>query len=91
MTTHLPDQSTYEMKSPGYMLDRSIFDKELAASAVQQGAHLSVQTRVTGLTRMEWLSNRGGKKVHSFESRYRGRRRAFVRGTMGRGRGGKKS
>ena len=50
MTTHLPDQSTYEMKSPGYMLDRSIFDKELAASAVQQGAHLSVQTRVTGLT-----------------------------------------
>ena len=50
MITYLPDGSTYEMKSPGYMLDRSIFDKELAASAVQEGAHLSVQTRVTGLT-----------------------------------------
>jgi digeranylgeranylglycerophospholipid reductase len=64
MITHLPDQSTYELKSPGYMLDRSIFDKELAASAVQQGAHLSVQSRVTGLTPEEVVIERGeGKKV----------------------------
>jgi digeranylgeranylglycerophospholipid reductase len=49
MMTHLPDGSTYEMKSPGYMLDRSLFDKELAASAVQQGAHISVQSRAAGL------------------------------------------
>ena len=33
MVTHLPDGTSYEMKSPGYMLDRSLFDKELAASA----------------------------------------------------------
>jgi digeranylgeranylglycerophospholipid reductase len=64
MITHLPDQSTYEMKSPGYMLDRSLFDKELAASAVQQGAHLSVQSRVTGLTPEGVVIERGQVEPH---------------------------
>jgi geranylgeranyl reductase family protein len=44
MVTHLPDQTSYEMKSPGYMLDRSLFDKELATSAVLYGANISIQT-----------------------------------------------
>jgi digeranylgeranylglycerophospholipid reductase len=63
MITHLPDQSMYEMKSPGYMLDRSLFDKELAASAVQQGAHLFVQSRVTGLTPEGVVIERGQGKT----------------------------
>jgi digeranylgeranylglycerophospholipid reductase len=44
MITHLPDGTSYEMKSPGYMLDRSLFDKELATSAVLYGANISIQT-----------------------------------------------
>jgi digeranylgeranylglycerophospholipid reductase len=44
MITHLPDQTSYEMKSPGYMLDRSLFDKELTTSAVLYGANISIQT-----------------------------------------------
>ena len=43
MITHFPDQTSYEMKSPGYMLDRSLFDKELATSAVLCGANISIQ------------------------------------------------
>lgn len=40
MITHLPDGTTYEAKSPGYMLNRSLFDKELAVSAVLAGAEI---------------------------------------------------
>jgi digeranylgeranylglycerophospholipid reductase len=50
MVTHLPGFITYEMKSPGYMLDRSLFDKELAASAVLSGARISIATRAIGLS-----------------------------------------
>jgi len=42
MVTHLPGRID-EMKSPGYMLDRSLFDKELAASAVLSGAKISIE------------------------------------------------
>jgi flavin-dependent dehydrogenase len=50
MITHLPDETSYEMKSPGYMLDRSLFDKELAASAALAGAKLSIRTKAVGLS-----------------------------------------
>src|SRR5512137_499899 len=49
MVTHLPDGASYEMKSPGYMLDRSLFDKELVASAVLAGAKISIETRAVSL------------------------------------------
>jgi len=62
MITHLPDGSTYEMKSPGFMLDRSLFDKELAASAILSGARISVQTRATGLSPDGVAVERGGNK-----------------------------
>jgi len=45
MVTHLPDGSSYEMVGPGFMLDRSIFDRELAALASRSGATLSIGTR----------------------------------------------
>ncbi len=45
MKTHLPDGSVFEMKSPGYMIDRSLFDKELAASAALAGAEVAIGTR----------------------------------------------
>jgi len=62
MVTHLPDRSTFEMKSPGYMLDRSLFDKELAASAILEGARILVQTRVTGLSSDGITIEKGGEK-----------------------------
>ena len=49
MVTHLPDGTSYEMKSPGYMVDRSLFDKELVASAVLAGAKISIETRAVSL------------------------------------------
>src|SRR5512136_1776520 len=48
MITHLPDGTSYEMKSPGYMLDRSLFDKDLVASAILSGAKISIETRAIG-------------------------------------------
>ncbi len=50
MVTHLPDGTTYGMKSPGYMLDRSLFDKDLVASAVLAGADISIETRAVNLS-----------------------------------------
>jgi geranylgeranyl reductase family protein len=50
MVTHLPDGTFYEMKSPGYMLDRSLFDKEMVASAALAGAKISIETKAVGLS-----------------------------------------
>jgi len=62
MVTHLPDRTSYEMKSPGYMLDRSLFDKELAASAILSGAKISIQTKAVGLSPEGLVLERGSKK-----------------------------
>jgi len=48
MVTHLPDGTENEMRSPGFMLDRSAFDKELASSAVLSGARISIDTKAIG-------------------------------------------
>lgn len=61
MITHLPDQRSYEMKSPGFMLDRSLFDKELAASAVLSGAKISMGTRAVEFSQEGVGIERGGK------------------------------
>lgn len=50
MVTHLPDGSSYEMRGPGYMLDRSLFDQELVASAILSGARVSTQTKAIALS-----------------------------------------
>ncbi len=89
MKTHLSDgkspDRTYEMKSPGYVLDRSLFDKELAASAVSAGAEISVGTKAIGLSsRGVWVEKDskkmdvpstviiGADGVHSTISRWAG-------------------
>ncbi len=82
MVTHLPDGTSYEMKSPGYMLDRSLFDKELVASAILSGAKISIETRAIGLSAEGLVVEQGSKKdkiqakvfigadgVHSFTAR----------------------
>ena len=62
MVTHLPDGTSYEMKSPGYMLDRSLFDKELVASAILSGAKISIETRAVGLSPEGLVVEQGSKK-----------------------------
>ena len=82
MVTHLPDGTSYEMKSPGYMLDRSLFDKELVTSAILSGAKISVETRAIRLSSEGLVVERGSKEemvqakvfigadgVHSFTAR----------------------
>ena len=63
MVTHLPDGASYEIKSPGYMLDRSLFDKELVASAVLAGAKISIETRAVGLLAEGLRVERGPEKA----------------------------
>jgi len=85
MVTHLPDGTSYEMRSPGYMLDRSLFDKELVASAILSGAKISIETRALGLSPEGLVVEQGSKKgviqskvligadgVHSSIARYVG-------------------
>jgi geranylgeranyl reductase family protein len=62
MITHLPDGTFYEIKGPGYMLDRSLFDKELAASAVLSGAKISIETKALGLSQEGLIVEQGSKK-----------------------------
>ena len=49
MRTHFSNESAFEMESPGYMIDRSLFDRELVASAALAGAEVSIGTRGVGL------------------------------------------
>ena len=62
MVTHLPDGTSYQMKSPGYMLDRSLFDKELVASAALAGAKISIETKAVGLSAEGLTIERGSEK-----------------------------
>jgi len=67
MITHLPDGTSYEMKSPGYMLDRSLFDKELVTSAVTAGAEISIETKAVNLSPAGLTVERGSRRelIHS--------------------------
>jgi len=49
-------------EGPGYLLDRSIFDKELVASAVLSGAKISIETRAVGLSPEGPVVEQGSKK-----------------------------
>ncbi len=49
MITHLPDGSSHVMKSPGFMLDRSLFDQDLASAALRAGAQIATGARGLGL------------------------------------------
>lgn len=62
MIIHLPDRTTVKMKSPGYMLDRTLFDKELATSAVLSGAELFTGTKALRTSTESLLVQRGEKE-----------------------------
>lgn len=83
MSVHLPDGTASEMKGPGYMLDRSLFDKELATSAIRSGATILTGTRALEAssdgvliqrdTQQEWIRTKviiGADGVHSTVARW---------------------
>jgi len=49
LITHLPDESCFKMRSPGFMIDRSIFDKELLIQAALKGTQISMATKAIEL------------------------------------------
>jgi digeranylgeranylglycerophospholipid reductase len=89
MVTHLSDgtspEKIYEMKSPGYMLDRSLFDKDLVTAAIGAGAALSTETKAIAIfpeglmvehgTQKEMIQSKiiiGADGVHSMVARWAG-------------------
>jgi len=62
LVTHLPDGSSYEMRGPGYMLDRSLFDQELVTSAILSGARISTETKALALSPEGLVVERGLKQ-----------------------------
>jgi digeranylgeranylglycerophospholipid reductase len=44
MRTFMPDGATIETRSPGFILERSLFDKDLVLRAIDVGAHLMIKT-----------------------------------------------
>jgi digeranylgeranylglycerophospholipid reductase len=67
MITHLPERTSREMKSPGYMLDRSLFDKELVTSVILSGGKISIETKAVTLSPEGLVAERGSKRevIHS--------------------------
>jgi digeranylgeranylglycerophospholipid reductase len=67
MITHLPEGTSHEMKSPGYMLDRSLFDKDLVASVILSGGRISIETKAVSLSPGRLVVERGSERevIHS--------------------------
>ncbi len=62
MVIHLPDQTSLKIKSPGYMLDRSLFDKDLVIAAVLAGAEFSIGIKGVKMTEGGVLIQEGTKE-----------------------------
>jgi len=62
MAIHLPDQTSHVMRGPGFMLDRSLFDKELAVSAVLSGATILTEIKAIGISSDGVIVEQGQKQ-----------------------------
>ena len=62
MRTHLPNGEYVESCSPGYMLNRSMFDKELAMKAAENGVEVRINTLCSSKKGEKILINENGKK-----------------------------
>ncbi|MDP2666797.1 MAG: NAD(P)/FAD-dependent oxidoreductase [Candidatus Diapherotrites archaeon] len=62
-----PDSHKVKLTEKGYVLEKQAFEKWLAARAQDAGSHLSLSTRVTGLTRTtgEWDVDTSQGKIRS--------------------------
>jgi flavin-dependent dehydrogenase len=83
MIVHLPDREPFKTKSPGYMLDRCLFDKELATSAVLAGVAILTGTKalesssgtilIQRESEKEWVHTKviiGADGIHSTVARW---------------------
>jgi len=60
---YFPDNSTYEFCAPGYILNRSIFDKYLTLNAVKAGACLWLKTKFLRLENDKILLSKNGRLI----------------------------
>jgi len=63
MRTYLPDGEIVESRSPGCMLNRSVFDKELAMKAADKGADVFTNTVCVSKDGEKISVNENGKKT----------------------------
>ena len=63
MKTHLPNKECMESSSPGFILDRCVFDKELAMNAANNGAEIRINTQCISKEEKTIFINENGKKV----------------------------
>lgn len=63
MRTHLPNGKCVESYSPGYMLNRLMFDKELAMKAADNGADVRINTLCSSEKKEKIFINKNGMKV----------------------------
>ncbi|HID61806.1 MAG TPA: NAD(P)/FAD-dependent oxidoreductase [Anaerolineae bacterium] len=62
MRTHLPDGQSVETPSPGYVIDRALFDKTLAAAARRAGADLLLRARAAERTARGLVIRQGAEE-----------------------------
>ncbi|MGB9720892.1 MAG: NAD(P)/FAD-dependent oxidoreductase [bacterium] len=63
MKLYFPDNSTYEFCAPGYMLNRSVFDKYLTLNALKAGVCLWLKTKFLGIENSKILLAKNGKLI----------------------------
>ncbi len=63
LATHFPDGSCTHTAAPGYILNREIFDRTLAAAAVAAGAELWLQARAIDLKDDVLVIQRDGERL----------------------------
>lgn len=63
MRTYLPSGDCEESSSPGYMLNRSTFDKELAMKATDNGVDVHINTLCSSMNEKKIFINKKGRKV----------------------------
>lgn len=62
MIVHLPGEHSFKFKNPGYMLNRFLFDKEMATSAVIAGSEISPGTRALQISSEGVLLQHGAQE-----------------------------
>lgn len=61
--THLPSGECFKLNSPGYMLNRSIFDKELATGAAKRGVDIFINTLCVSKEDEKIVINKNGRQM----------------------------
>lgn len=63
MITYMPKGDVIETKAPGYIIDRSLFDKGLALDAISKGADIMIKTLALSRCEKGIIAKTGGKEI----------------------------